>query len=73
MFSSHLHVSSLCSHGKNSIILELCSVELNLIFIMISRISFKKSDGETGPLKVTDAVQNDAPAITSGSGFFVFL
>ncbi|XP_055819430.1 eukaryotic translation initiation factor 4G-like isoform X2 [Solanum dulcamara] len=29
--------------------------------------SFKKSDGETGPLKVTDAVQNDAPARTSGS------
>ncbi|XP_015169468.1 eukaryotic translation initiation factor 4G-like [Solanum tuberosum] len=29
--------------------------------------SFKKSDGETGPLKVTDAVQNDAPAKTSGS------
>ncbi|XP_069144686.1 eukaryotic translation initiation factor 4G-like isoform X1 [Solanum lycopersicum] len=33
--------------------------------------SFKKSDGETGPLKVTDAVQNDAPAITSGSDKFV--
>ncbi|KAM3263813.1 eukaryotic translation initiation factor 4G-like isoform X2 [Capsicum annuum] len=30
--------------------------------------SFKKSDGETGPLKVTDAVQNDAPTRTSGSG-----
>ncbi|XP_060207480.1 eukaryotic translation initiation factor 4G-like isoform X1 [Lycium barbarum] len=39
-------------------------------------LSFKKSDGETGPLKATDAVadqefvavQNDAPAKTSGSG-----
>ncbi|KAK4728398.1 hypothetical protein R3W88_021386 [Solanum pinnatisectum] len=35
--------------------------------------SFKKSDGETGPLKVTDAVQNDAPARTSGSGSSVSL
>lgn len=48
---------------------------------MISYISFKKSDGETGSLKVTDAIadqesvalQNDAPTRISGSGFCIFL
>ncbi|CAN4127734.1 unnamed protein product [Withania somnifera] len=35
--------------------------------------SFKKLDGETGSLKVTHAVQNDAPAKISGSGSSIAL
>lgn len=73
MINSTPHASTLSPNGQNSIILEVCLVEWNLIFIILSHISFKKSDGETGPLKVTDAVQNDAPTRTSGSGFSTFL